>query len=160
MERERRLQAGHWYLVADEHGQADIRAYMDDGWYPLTPEPKYAVCEMSRSHHPDNVDPIVDSADDVEVPESDQAIIEHHYPIAISGSPVSKLVWVFAERISRANGADWEDLDSRANYLAISTGFIKQTQDNTNPPTPPMLGVFRPKRWPTKTTPQEPVPVG
>lgn len=37
MERERRLQAGHWYLVADEHGQADIRAYMDDGWYPLTP---------------------------------------------------------------------------------------------------------------------------
>ncbi|SIL65901.1 Uncharacterised protein [Mycobacteroides abscessus subsp. abscessus] len=40
MERERRLQAGHWYLVADEHGQADIRAYMDDGWYPLTPEPK------------------------------------------------------------------------------------------------------------------------
>ncbi|SIG06531.1 Uncharacterised protein [Mycobacteroides abscessus subsp. abscessus] len=56
MERERRLQAGHWYLVADEHGQADIRAYMDDGWYPLTPEPKYAVCEMSRSHHPDNVD--------------------------------------------------------------------------------------------------------
>ena len=166
------LQAGHWYLVySQEAGHGSIRAYMaDGGWTPAQPPPTGLICEMSRTHHPDNVE----VGEDIEVTGWDRLVIEHQYPPAAAEPLVARAIRAMAEGICQATGQEWDqhwswDQDAEpeitnnrhVRFLMIACDLVKQVGDNPQvrdwdevvSTLGPPEGIFRPRRWPAETMP-------
>jgi hypothetical protein len=165
------LQAGHWYLVYAESGGGSIRAYMaDGGWYPAHPRPVGVTCEMSRTHHPDNVE----IGDDIVVTGWDQIVIDSQYPLAADEPLVARAIRAMAERICVAAGKEWDrhwtwDQDTEpeimknrhVQYLMIACDLVKQVGENPQirdwdevlATHGPPEGIFRPRRWPADAVP-------
>ena len=164
------LQAGHWYLVS-AGGHGSIRAYMaDGGWYPAHPPPEGVTCEMSRTHHPDNVE----IGDDIVITGWDRLIIEHRYPPAAAEPLVARAIRAMAERICIAAGKEWDQhwiWDQAAEpgitknrhvaYLMIACDLVEQAGENPQvhkwdevvAALGPPDGIFRPRRWPAEPIP-------
>ncbi len=156
------LQVGHWYLVVDGDGHVTIRSYMHDGWYPVEPHPQQAVCEMSRTHHPDNVR----MPDEVEVSEIDRALIEHHYPPAAEDLRIARGIRGMAEAFCLANGKEWDwerpgaDPKDHLSFLAMAAQAVKSLAGET-PKVSDIndvmgdgpLSIFRPRKWPSEVKP-------
>jgi hypothetical protein len=156
------LQAGHWYLVHEGEEHLSIRAYMHDGWYPSEPRPLQAICEMSRTQHPDNVEL---SWDGIEVTDRDRAIIAHYYPLAVDNPLLARGIRGMAEALCQANGKEWDwekpdaDPQERINYLIIAAGVAKSVGGEhptirdwagVTAASGPPWGIFRPKKWPAE----------
>jgi len=169
------LQAGHWYLVRSDGDGGSIRAFMADGdWYPAHPAPVAVICEMSRTHHPDNV-LLGEDGEDFAVTGWDALIIEEYYPPAVGEPLVVRGVRALAERLCIASGQDWDpawtwDPDTEpeitANrhvaFLIIACDQLKRTNadavsireiDDVLAEQGPPEGIFRPRRWPAELIP-------
>ncbi|MCV7316200.1 MULTISPECIES: hypothetical protein [Mycobacteriaceae] len=181
MDRRPQLQAGHWYLVySEEENAPSIRGYMaDGGWHPANPAPTRVICEMSRTHHPDNVD----IADDFVVSDHDRAIIDQQFPPAVEDPLIARGVRALAERLCVAAGHPWDpdwqwdeatEPTPMANrhvwFLVIAAAVCRQSSgtapqvrswDEVQAKMGDPEGIFRPKRWPAEDIPGAvPLPAG
>ncbi|WP_147378941.1 hypothetical protein [Mycobacteroides abscessus] len=160
------LQVGHFYLVFDSEYRTEIRPYMHDGWYPAHPHPAGMLCEMSRTHHPDNVE----MPDEIEIADWEHAFITRYCPPVADEPLIAQGIRGFAQAIYQANtGNEWnwaaddqDKLKRQLDFLIIAARFVNDIGGN-NPTirgisdviaTDGMpLGIFRPRHWPRELQP-------
>lgn len=160
------LQIGHFYLVHDGEGHGEIRPYMHDGWYPAEPHPAGLLCEMSRTHHPDNVD----MPDEFEIAEWELAFIAHHYPPVTDEPLIAQGIRGLAQAVYQANtGEEWDwtvddydKLKKQFEFLIIGAYLVKDVGGD-NPAIQDIndiiaakgmpLGIFRARHWPLELQP-------